>query len=192
MEIRRPHNSQDHLHRNHETSPVDVTHLDVVLGHDIEAADDHVTSGESEANRPSRCSMLVEKCVEALRSARLGIGRLFVGEQRPACLGELDLGDLTRSFDGGVVLSGGDDPPAESVTSEFDRDPVTPVDHLLDLIRQCHAATPVQLGEPLVLGGFLRPFPARSLTELGGEVRIRLVLVVHGFSRSRHLATAAG
>lgn len=48
LRVRRPDNPEDHFHRDDETTIVDVSHLDVIVGHDHESSDDHVAAGQGE------------------------------------------------------------------------------------------------------------------------------------------------
>lgn len=186
MKVRRPDHAEDHVKGDDQTSAVDVVHLDVIFCDDLQRPDDHVTTGKGETNSLLRRRMLVEQCPKRLDPAGSTFSRLIGSKHRPSCLGEPDLGDLTRPFDGGEVLAGGDDSSAEAVPAELNRDPVTAIDELFGLVGEGESATPLQFGETLVLGGLFGPFPPRALPQLGGEARIGIWSVFHGFSRSRH------
>jgi len=190
--VGRPHDSKDQVRRHEETSLVDVIDLDMVLSHDDDLPDDHVPAGQGETHNVVRRRVLVEQGSERLGATRIRLRRRVGMEHGPTGSIELDVGGLARPVDRRVVLPGGDHGPAEAMPAELDRDSLAPVDELFGLIGEAETTPTMDLGEPLVLGGLLIPFPPGSLTKLGGEIGVGLTSVFHGFSRSRHPTPDAG
>ena len=107
-------------------------------------------------------------------------------QDRPRGHLQSDVGGLARAFHGGVVTADGDQETAKGMASERGRDAVAACADFDENVAQAGSPTSEKLAEPLVLGCLVGPLATSRLPELGSQVAVVVVALVHSFSRSRH------
>lgn len=190
--IGRSHDSKDQIHRHDELTPVDILDFDVVLGDHGGSSYDHVAPWKGETNVDSCCRVLLQQRMECAPIPGMGLACGVGGEHRPAGLGHPDVSYLTWAVDGDVVGAGGRHRATEGMAVELDGDAIAAVGHFTGNVGEIHVASPVHLGEALVFCSLFSPFASGPLTELGGDIRVGLILGDHVFSRSRQALVDTG